>query len=94
MGLFPVDPDNRRPVDYRLRQTLLAETVSLTAAGAMARADEGVPKLWLIARLLARRRSAPELFQSPTYEPIAVAGAPFKGPLDARLTVVEFSDYQ
>jgi hypothetical protein len=26
--------------------------------------------------------------------PISIAGAPFKGPLDARLTVVEFSDYQ
>jgi (1->4)-alpha-D-glucan 1-alpha-D-glucosylmutase len=69
-----VDPDNRRAVDYELRRRLLTETAGLPAAGAMARADEGVPKLWLIARLLARRRDAPELFASPLYTPIEAAG--------------------
>jgi (1->4)-alpha-D-glucan 1-alpha-D-glucosylmutase len=70
-----VDPDNRRPVDYDLRRRLLDETGSLPAAEVMARADEGVPKLWLIARLLARRRQAPELFASSLYTPIDAAGA-------------------
>lgn len=69
-----VDPDNRRAVDYELRRRLLAEIVGLPATGAMARAAEGVPKLWLIARLLARRRDAPELFESPLYTPIEAAG--------------------
>jgi (1->4)-alpha-D-glucan 1-alpha-D-glucosylmutase len=70
-----VDPDNRRPVDYEHRRRLLAETAALPAAGAMARADEGVPKLWLIARLLERRRTSPELFESREYAPLETAGA-------------------
>jgi len=70
-----VDPDNRRPVDFELRQRLLSECASLPAAGAMARADEGLPKLWLIARVLARRRRTPELFESLLYTPIEAAGA-------------------
>jgi (1->4)-alpha-D-glucan 1-alpha-D-glucosylmutase len=70
-----VDPDNRRPVDYELRRRLLAEAAQLSPAEAMARADEGVPKLWLIARLLGRRRQAPGLFESPAYAPIEVTGA-------------------
>jgi len=69
-----VDPDNRRAVDYELRRRLLAETVGLPAAGAMARADEGVPKLWLISRVLSHRRKARELFESPLYTPIDAAG--------------------
>ena len=46
-----------------------------------------------IHKIFAERGSRP----TPVLEPavaINVAGAPFKGPLDARLTVVEFSDYQ
>ena len=70
-----VDPDNRRPVDYELRRRLLSEIAGLPAAGAMARVDEGVPKLWLIARLLGRRRRTPELFESALYTPIEAAGA-------------------
>jgi (1->4)-alpha-D-glucan 1-alpha-D-glucosylmutase len=70
-----VDPDNRRPVDYEHRRRLLAETASLPPAEVMARADEGVPKLWLIARLLARRLKTPELFDSREYVPLQAAGA-------------------
>ncbi|HLZ95787.1 MAG TPA: malto-oligosyltrehalose synthase [Candidatus Dormibacteraeota bacterium] len=70
-----VDPDNRRPVDYEVRRRLLAEVPSLTAADVMARADEGAPKLWLIARLLDRRRSDPELFTALAYQPLEAAGA-------------------
>jgi hypothetical protein len=46
-----------------------------------------------IHKIFAERATRP----TPVLEPavaIAVAGAPFKGPLDARLTLVEFSDYQ
>jgi (1->4)-alpha-D-glucan 1-alpha-D-glucosylmutase len=70
-----VDPDNRRPVDYDLRRRLFDEAKTLTAAEAMARSDEGVPKLWLIGRLLERRRAAPELFASAGYSPLEAAGA-------------------
>ena len=70
-----VDPDNRRPVDYELRRRLLSEIGALPPAGAIARSDEGVPKLWLIARLLGRRRVTPELFESKLYTPIEASGA-------------------
>lgn len=42
--------------------------------------------------LIARASEAPPVLDPPVNIP--VAGAPFKGPADARLTLVEFSDYQ
>ena len=41
----------------------------------VARADEGAPKLWLINRLLERRRADPELFGTSSYTPLIAAGA-------------------
>jgi (1->4)-alpha-D-glucan 1-alpha-D-glucosylmutase len=70
-----VDPDNRRPVDYDHRRRMLAELKDAEAAAVLSRADEGAPKLWLIARLLAERRRRPELFASPKYEPITATGS-------------------
>jgi (1->4)-alpha-D-glucan 1-alpha-D-glucosylmutase len=69
-----VDPDNRRPVDYGLRARLLSEIRGAGAGEVLARADEGAPKLWLIACLLDRRRSDPELFGGSGYTPLAVSG--------------------
>ncbi|MBI2680679.1 MAG: hypothetical protein HYX25_06695 [Candidatus Solibacter usitatus] len=46
-----------------------------------------------IHKSFAERASQPMPVLEPAVK-IAVAGAPFKGPLDARLTIVEFSDYQ
>ncbi len=76
-----VDPDNRRPVDYALRRRLLAELRGLegnpsTPEAILARADEGLPKLWTIRQALGLRRRRPELFspESP-YRPVAVRGA-------------------
>jgi (1->4)-alpha-D-glucan 1-alpha-D-glucosylmutase len=70
-----VDPDNRRPVDYDLRGRLLSEVREMSPAGAMARSDEGVTKLWLIARLLEEQRRRPDVFAASTYQPIEAAGA-------------------
>ncbi len=70
-----VDPDNRRPVDYDLRRRLLEELGAAGAGEAMARADEGAPKLWLISRLLGARRARPELFDGTPYQPLATSGA-------------------
>ena len=74
-----VDPDNRRPVDLALRRRLLAE---LTACGApdpgavAARADEGLPKLWLVHQALhARARHAACVGPAGTYQPLAAEGA-------------------
>jgi hypothetical protein len=46
-----------------------------------------------IHKIFAERGSHPTPVLDPAV-PISIAGAPFKGPLDARLTLVEFSDYQ
>lgn len=70
-----VDPDNRRAVDYELRGRLLSEIREAGAAGALARSDEGAPKLWLIARLLEERRRRPEVFAASSYTAIAATGS-------------------
>ena len=71
-----VDPDNRRPVDYASRRRLLAAVAGLDAGGALARMEEGAPKLWLIQRLLHLRGSRPDLFATEAaYEPLEVRGA-------------------
>ncbi len=57
-----VDPDNRRPVDYDLRAGLLDEVAAASAVDAWDRADEGLPKLWLLHRTLDLRRRRPEAF--------------------------------
>jgi (1->4)-alpha-D-glucan 1-alpha-D-glucosylmutase len=69
-----VDPDNRRPIDYELRQRLLVEVAHAEAAEVVARSDEGAPKLWLIARLLEHRRGRPDLFESRSYSPLEAGG--------------------
>ncbi|WP_309085206.1 malto-oligosyltrehalose synthase [Chelativorans sp.] len=69
-----VDPDNRRPVDFDLRRRLLAEVQDMPAADAMERWREGVPKLWLLWRLLRLRRAQPDLFNEGAYEPLEIAG--------------------
>jgi hypothetical protein len=46
-----------------------------------------------IRKALQARASEPAAVLDPPVN-IPIAGAPFKGPLEARLTLVEFSDYQ
>ena len=74
-----VDPDNRRPVDYECRRGLLKELDPLTcaesAALAMTRMDEGVPKLWTIHRALMLRKRRPEWFGADAeYTPLSASG--------------------
>jgi (1->4)-alpha-D-glucan 1-alpha-D-glucosylmutase len=61
-----VDPDNRRPVDYKLRAKLLKQLAGKTAAEgateAMRGMDEGLPKLWTIHQALCLRRERPQSF--------------------------------
>ena len=74
-NLALVDPDNRRPVDYHLRQRLLIELRGATLREILERADEGLPKLWTIYKALALRAHHPEWFgRGSTYEPIAARG--------------------
>ena len=70
-----VDPDNRRPVDYALRSTLLDELGGLTAAQTMERIDEGLPKLLVVHKVLTLRREHPEWFgKEADYTPLEVTG--------------------
>ncbi|SFP37183.1 malto-oligosyltrehalose synthase [Variovorax sp. 770b2] len=77
-----VDPDNRRPVDYALRQQRLDALHAMadqdglaTRVGAMAAAPhDGHAKLWFIWRLLSLRRAQPLLFREGSYEPLTVEG--------------------
>jgi (1->4)-alpha-D-glucan 1-alpha-D-glucosylmutase len=66
-SLSLVDPDNRRPVDFALRRRLLEEIDDMAPEHALARADEGVPKLWLFQRAL---RHKPE----GCYQPLRAEG--------------------
>ncbi|MEX0790963.1 MAG: malto-oligosyltrehalose synthase, partial [Actinomycetota bacterium] len=70
-----VDPDNRRPVDYRQRMGLLRELDGMKLEDVVARQDEGLPKLFLIRRALKLRRRLPEAFGAEaSYEPLTAAG--------------------
>ena len=70
-----VDPDNRRPVDYGARRSLLDALAGAGPQEALARADEGGPKLWLIRRLLDHRRRHPGAYGPGSgYEPLLVSG--------------------
>jgi (1->4)-alpha-D-glucan 1-alpha-D-glucosylmutase len=77
-----VDPDNRRPVDYRLRKNLLDELLQKEAtAGPLETARElvvarndGRIKLHLTWKALNFRRENRELFESGKYLPLVVEG--------------------
>ena len=77
-----VDPDNRRPVDYALREKALAEVTEALARdrrGTMRGLAEAWPdgriKLAVIATLLEYRSRHPELFAEGAYEPVMAEGA-------------------
>ncbi|HEX3571452.1 MAG TPA: malto-oligosyltrehalose synthase [Acidobacteriaceae bacterium] len=75
-----VDPDNRRPVEYDLRRSLLDEVKNVDpAAGAalvMKRANEGLPKMWTIHRALRLRHTRPHSFGAKAeYSPLFAEGA-------------------
>jgi (1->4)-alpha-D-glucan 1-alpha-D-glucosylmutase len=71
-----VDPDNRRPVDYGLRATLLDEMKAMPAAKVMERMDDGLPKMWTIYHALHLRKEMPECFgEESGYRPLRATGA-------------------
>ena len=93
-----VDPDNRRPVDYETRAALLAEIEAggIGPRDALARAHEGLSKLWVTAKSLDLRRRRADCFAPGAgYSPVAASGpsaghvvAFGRGPADAALEVV------
>jgi (1->4)-alpha-D-glucan 1-alpha-D-glucosylmutase len=71
-----VDPDNRRPVDYEARHSLLKaeESGRGDLAELLATWRDGRIKLRLITDLLALRQRAPELFSSGSYDALSASG--------------------
>ncbi len=68
-----VDPDNRRPVDFGLRRSLLVEAGKVSAPKAWARRGEGFPKLWLIQKVLALRKQFAD-YSNLNYLPVFARG--------------------
>jgi len=74
-NLSLVDPDNRRPVDYGVRRTLLRELDALSVEQILARSEEGLPKLWIIRQALRVRKARPECFgPEGAYRPLWASG--------------------
>ena len=77
-----VDPDNRRPVDYKLRRQLLAELdrrskgdEAAFAAELLKTREDGRIKLYVTHRCLQCRGDCPELLLSGNYTALRVVGA-------------------
>jgi (1->4)-alpha-D-glucan 1-alpha-D-glucosylmutase len=71
-----VDPDNRRPVDFKLRAELLSRARDMTAAQVLQEWDSGLPKLWMTMKILTLRRERSELFAAASrYQPLVAQGS-------------------
>ncbi|HEU4565898.1 MAG TPA: hypothetical protein VFS05_14660, partial [Gemmatimonadaceae bacterium] len=71
-----VDPDNRRPVDYALREKLLAELdAGADPAALLETAADGRIKLWVTSRTLRARRADAALWREGRYTPLHATGA-------------------
>jgi (1->4)-alpha-D-glucan 1-alpha-D-glucosylmutase len=68
------DPDNRRPVDYALRQRLLAELDAPQLEQLFAEPGDGRAKLHFLKQLLALRKARPALFLHGGYTPLQAKG--------------------
>jgi (1->4)-alpha-D-glucan 1-alpha-D-glucosylmutase len=69
-----VDPDNRRPVDFRTRQTLLENLDHRTPDDLMKNWHDGAIKMKVLRSLLTFRRDFPQLFTAAEYEPLEARG--------------------
>jgi (1->4)-alpha-D-glucan 1-alpha-D-glucosylmutase len=70
-----VDPDNRRPVDFEARARLARRARELSAADVASDWDTGLPKMWLIVRLLSlRRERAADFSDQSKYQPLVAQG--------------------
>ncbi len=76
-----VDPDNRRPVDFKNRSRLLEswqktghKGLAGLARELLTRPESGELKLFVLWRVLQARKSLPDLFQQGAYVPLEFSG--------------------
>ena len=69
-----VDPDNRRPVDYKHRRALLESLAGAKFDELMSSWPDGRIKMFLVQRMLQARRANPDLFQRGEYLPLRASG--------------------
>jgi len=76
-----VDPDNRRPVDFQKRRSLLNEIragaerdLPALISDLLHHREDGRIKLWLVFMGLRARKEHAEIFRSGNYVPLAVSG--------------------
>ncbi len=69
-----VDPDNRRPVDYALRQSLLDSIENADLREILNDWRDGRVKLFTTTRLLQLRRRLAKFFEAADYRPLTVRG--------------------
>jgi len=69
-----VDPDNRRPVDYRHRREMLATIGKAKPEELLQSWPDGRIKMFLTQRVLQFRREHADLFQSGNYLPLKASG--------------------
>ncbi|HET9061366.1 MAG TPA: malto-oligosyltrehalose synthase [Acidimicrobiales bacterium] len=73
-----VDPDNRRPVDYGVRRSLLEKSAGVDLGELWSAGDvEGLSKLTMVHRALELRRRRPACFgdgEEGSYEPLEATG--------------------
>jgi (1->4)-alpha-D-glucan 1-alpha-D-glucosylmutase len=84
-NLSLVDPDNRKPVDFRLRKELLAalkkrmeepgRDLRESVRDLIQEWKDGSPKLYVTFRALNYRRQHPLLFREGTYVPLGTEGS-------------------
>lgn len=72
-----VDPDNRRPVDFSKRKTLLNDLKVKTSDDLqqlITNLDDGKIKLFMTSRALELRKKLPEVFLDGDYQPLNIEG--------------------
>src|SRR5437868_15500708 len=70
-----VDPDNRRPVDYKRGREMLGSLATAKPQDLVRNWADGRIKMFLTQRMLQFRREHTELFQHGEYLPLAPGGA-------------------
>lgn len=70
-----VDPDNRRAVDFDTNAHLLQRVKTASAREVLAHWEEGMPKLWVISKILDFKKKATGLFGPDSgYSPLETRG--------------------